>query len=76
MKIRLFLINKIIGSVNYRFQLLLNVKRCYNIFHIFLLEPADPGISFQTIFNYISDKEDKFKIKKIINFKNGKYLIK
>ena len=75
-KIRLFLINKIIESVNYQLWLLSNTKRHHNIFYIFLLESADPKTSFQIIFKYISDEKEEFKIKRIIDFKNQKYLIK
>ena len=75
-KIRSFLIDKIIGSVNYRLQLPSDIDKYHNIFYIFLLKPADPKTPLQIIFNYIPDEEEKFKIKKIINFKNQKYLIK
>ena len=28
------------------------------------------------MFNYILDKEDEFEVEKIVNFKDGKYLMK
>ena len=50
-KVGLFFIKKVKGLVNYKLELLKNVK-VYPVFYISLLEPADPSTPLQRTFNY------------------------
>ena len=74
-KVRLFFIKVIREEVSYKLHLLLNIK-IYLMFYILLLKSANSSTSIQEIFYYQIQKEDKFKIKKILKKKDQYYLVK
>jgi len=61
--------------VNYEFDLLKNVK-VFLIFYILLLKLANSITSLQDTFYFYSQEEKQYKIEKILQQKNQKYLIK
>ena len=74
-KVGLFLIIEERGPVNYKLDLSKDSKQ-HPIFHISLLEPADPSTPLQQNFQYEIKEEDEYKVKKILNQYGQKYLIK
>ena len=50
--------------------------KVYPVFYISLLEPADPGTPIQQTFNFETQEEDTFVVKKILRKEGQKYLIK
>jgi len=74
-KIELFLIKKAKRLINYEFDLLKDAK-VFLVFHISLLKSIDFITPLQDIFYFHSQKEKQFKIKKILQHKSQKFLIK
>jgi hypothetical protein len=74
-KVGPFLIAEQRGPVNYRLELPPDA-RIHPVFHISLLEPADPGSPLQTTFNFESQEDDIFEVEKIVLFDGTKYLVK
>ena len=66
-KVRLFLISKQISLVNFRLELLKDVK-IHPVFHISLLEPADAKTPAQKDFHYQADGNDEWEVEKIIKY--------
>jgi hypothetical protein len=46
------------------------------VFHISLLEPADPETPIQEIFHFETQEENEFEVEKILNQQGQQYLIK
>jgi len=74
-KVGPFLIKKAKESVNYKLDLPKNA-RVFSIFHILLLESADSSISIQKVFYYKTQKDNRYKIKQILEQQGQKYLVK
>ncbi len=64
-KIKLFLVKKIKRSINYKLDLLKNVK-IFLVFYILLLKLVDLITSLQNTFYFYSQKENQFEIEKIL----------
>ena len=73
-KIKSFFIKTIKKSVNYELNLLRNI-RIYSMFYINMLEPTDLNTFIQKNFHF-EDSEEKYTVKRILNKKDQKYLIK
>jgi murein L,D-transpeptidase YcbB/YkuD len=74
-KIESFCIKEVKGSVNYELDLLKNAK-VFLVFHISLLESADPSTPIQETFHYHSQKENRFEVERILGKKGQRYLVK
>ena len=74
-KVGPFLIAEQKSEVSYRLQLPRNA-RIHPVFHISLLEPADPAIPLQETFHYEPQEEDVFTVEKILDRRGQRYLIK
>ena len=74
-KIELFFVKKTKKSVNYKLDLLKNVK-VFSVFYILLLKSADLSISIQKIFYYKLQKKNRFEIERILEQQNQQYLVK
>jgi len=74
-KIESFFIKEVKKSVNYELDLPKNA-RVFLVFHISLLESADLSTSIQKTFHYYSQKENRFKIERILEKKDQRYLVK
>jgi hypothetical protein len=74
-KIESFFIKAVKRSVNYELDLLKNAK-VFLVFHISLLESADPNTSIQKTFHYHSQKENRFEVERILEKKSQRYLVK
>ncbi len=74
-KVESFFIKAIKKSVNYELDLPKDA-RVFLVFHISLLESADPSTSIQETFHYYSQKEDRFEVEKILEKKDQRYLVK
>jgi hypothetical protein len=74
-KVESFLVKKIKKSVNYELDLPKNAK-VFLVFYISLLKLADLIMPLQDVFYFHSQKEKQFKIEKILQQKDQKYLIK
>jgi transposase InsO family protein len=78
-KVGPFFISKQISPVNYRLALP-NDAKIHPVFHISLLEPADPRTPIQQDFHYQADGQDEWEVEKIITHrKKGRgieYLVK
>ncbi len=62
-------LNMFINKQSYCLKLLINIKKIYNVFHVFLLEFCkDLAEKKQTSFIYVND-EKQSKIKQILNFR-------
>jgi len=65
----LFFVKKTKKSVNYKLDLFKNVK-VFLVFYILLLKLVDLNIFIQKIFYYKLQKENRFKIKRILEQQN------
>ncbi len=74
-KIESFFIKEVKKSVNYELDLPKDAK-VFLVFHISLLEPADPNTSIQKTFHYHPQKENRFEIERILEEKGQRYLVK
>jgi len=74
-RVKLFLVKKTKRLINYKLDLLKNVK-VFLLFYILLLKLTNFIISLQNIFYFYLQKERQYKIEKILQEKNYKYLIK
>lgn len=74
-KVGSFFINKVRGSVNYELDLFKDIK-IHSIFHIFLLESADPITFIQETFHYETQEKDEFEIEKILDYNDQIYLVR
>ena len=74
-KVGPFLIVERRGPVNYKLELPEGLKQ-HPVFHISLLEPADPNTPVQDSFHYKTEEKDEYKVEKILDQKGQKYLIK
>ncbi len=74
-KVGLFFVKKTKKSVNYKLDLLKNVK-VFSVFYILLLKSADLSISIQKKNYYKLQKENRFKIERILEQQNQQYFVK
>ena len=74
-KVGPFFIKKVKKPFNYRLQLLKDTK-IHPVFHVSLLEPANPKTPVQTIFCCKTQEDDKYKIEEILEQKSQNYLVK
>jgi hypothetical protein len=74
-KVESFFIKEVKKSVNYELDLPKNA-RVFSVFHISLLESADPSTPIQKTFHYYSQKEDRFEIERILEKRDQRYLVK
>jgi hypothetical protein len=74
-KIESFFIKAVKKSINYEFDLPKNAK-VFLVFHISLLESADPNTPIQETFHYKSQKKNRFEVKEILKKKGQQYLVK
>ncbi len=74
-KVGLFFVKKTKKSINYKLDLFKNAK-VFSVFYILLLKSADLSTSIQKIFYYKLQKENRFKIKKILEQQNQQYFVK
>jgi hypothetical protein len=74
-KVESFFIKAVKGSVNYELDLPKNAK-VFLVFHISLLEPADPSTPIQGTFHYHPQEENRFEVERILEKKGQRYLVK
>jgi len=74
-KVESFFIKEVKKSINYELDLLKNA-RVFLVFHISLLKSVDFSTPIQKTFHYHLQKENRFKIEKILEKKNQRYLVK
>ena len=74
-KVGPFFIEKVKGPVNYQLQLSKDTK-IHPVFHVSLLEPADPETPVQTTFCCKTQEDDEYKVEEILEQKGQNYLVK
>ena len=74
-KVGPFLISEVRGPVNYKLQLPDDAK-VHPVFHISLLEPADPETPLQTTFHFQTEEDDEFEVEQILGKQGQRYLVK
>jgi predicted DNA-binding protein (MmcQ/YjbR family) len=74
-RVRPFFIKTVKGPVNYELDLPQDTK-LHPVFHVSLLEPADPNTPIQETFHFKTQEEDEFKVKEILEQDSQSYLIK
>nr|POF17929.1 retrotransposon-derived protein peg10 [Quercus suber] len=74
-KVGPFLIKEVRGPVNYLLDLPKDAGRIHPVFHISLLEPADPTTPIRTTFDFQLD-DDEYVVEKILKKKGQNYLVK
>jgi hypothetical protein len=74
-KVELFFIKEVKEPVNYELDLLKDA-RVFSVFHISLLESADPSTSIQETFHYKPQKKNRFEVEEILKKKGQQYLVK
>jgi len=74
-KVGPFLVKKAKGLVNYELDLPKDAK-IFPVFHISLLEPADPTTPLQDTFYFHPQEEDQFEVEEILRQEGQEYLIK
>lgn len=70
-----FLIKAVKGPVNYELDLPKDAK-VFPVFHISLLEPADPSTPIQETFHYKSQEGDRYEVEQILEQRDQRYLVK
>jgi len=71
----LFLVKKVKKSINYELDLFKNAK-VFLIFYISLLKLANSITPLQDTFYFHSQKEEQYKVEKILQQEDQEYLIK
>jgi hypothetical protein len=74
-KIESFFIKAVKRSINYELDLLTNAK-VFLVFYVSLLKSVDFSTFIQETFHYYSQKKNRFEIKKILEKKSQRYLVK
>jgi hypothetical protein len=74
-KIESFFIKEVKRLVDYELDLLRDAK-VFLVFYISLLKSVDLSTSIQKTFHYYSQKENRFEIKRILERKSQRYLVK
>ena len=74
-KVESFFIKIIKGRINYELNLLENAK-IFLVFHISILKSIHSKTSIQITFQYQSQENDEFEVKKILKKKGQEYLVK
>jgi hypothetical protein len=74
-KVEPFFIKAVKRPVNYELDLLKDAK-VFSVFHISLLESADPSTPIQETFYYKSQEKNRFEVKEILKKKDQQYLVK
>ena len=74
-KVGPFLVEQKIGPVNYRLRLPEDAK-IHPVFHVSLLEPADPETPLQTTFHFALEEEDQYEVERILDKRDNTYLVK
>lgn len=75
-KVGPFMISEVRGPQNYRLKLPKDA-RIHPVFHISVLEPADPETPLQTTFDFQPEEDDIFEVEKIVERRNpGMFLVK
>ena len=74
-KVGPFLIKTVKGPVNYELDLPADAK-VFPVFHISLLEPADPETPIQDTFHYEIQEDDEYEVERILDKRGQKYLVK
>ncbi len=74
-KVESFLVKKTKGPINYELDLPKDAK-IFLVFYISLLEPIDPSTPIQETFHYKSQKENRFKVERILEQQDQQYLVK
>ena len=74
-KVGPFIIKEVKGPVTYELQLPKDA-RVHPVFHVSMLEPADPKTPIQETFHFVPEEEITYEIEKILNERNNQYLIK
>jgi hypothetical protein len=78
-KVGPFLIKQVKGPVNYELDLPRDAK-VHPVFHISLLEPANPEIPLQTQFQFDAEEQEEYEVERIIddrrNGDDNEYLVK
>ncbi len=74
-KIESFFIKAVKRLINCELDLPKNAK-VFLVFYISLLELADPSTFIQETFHYHPQKENRFKVEKILEKKGQRYLVK
>ena len=74
-KVKLFLIKVSRKLLNYFLDLSKDIK-VHSVFHILLLKLADLKTLLQTVFWFISEEENKYKVEQILQQKGQQYLVK
>ena len=74
-KVGPFLIKASKGAVNYELALPPDA-RVHPVFHISLLEPADPSTPLQETFHFKNQEKDMFEVERILDYQDQLYLVK
>lgn len=74
-KVGPFLVQEVKGPQNYRLELPPDAH-IHPVFHISLLEPADPSTPLQTTFHFQPEEEQEWEVDKILVWDGYKYLIR
>ena len=74
-KVGPFFIKEVKGSQNFELDLPKDAK-VHPVFHISLLEPANPGTPIQQTFNFETQEENTFVVEKILRHEDQLYLVK
>jgi hypothetical protein len=74
-KVESFFIKAVKGPINYELDLPKDAK-VFSVFHISLLESADPSTPIQETFHYKSQEKNRFEVEEILKKKGQQYLVK